>query len=113
MPNVAVAAYAKRHFSSGLLGQHLMYDFRVAMEAGGLRNAPIPRLDLNRLMKILQRKCQRMKKTVVRLRNPLAERVVGQMAVIADGRVAVTGVLPRIILALHNVTIRTRRWIIA
>ena len=54
-----------------------------------------------------------MKKTVIRLGNPLAQRVMRQVAVVADGHVLVAGIHPRIKVSLHDVAIRTSLRVIA
>jgi hypothetical protein len=54
-----------------------------------------------------------MKKPIVRLSYPFSNRMVGQMAVVANGDVPMTRVLPRIVVTLHDMTIGTHGWVIA
>ena len=113
VPHVAVAMNAGMHFALGIGRQHLVNDVLVAVQARVLRHAPIPRLDLNRLVKVLKRKCQRMKESVVSLRDPFADRVMRQVAIVADRDVAVRGILPRVVVPLHDMAIRAAPWVIA
>jgi hypothetical protein len=83
------------------------------MQASGLRHPAIARLDLDGLVKVLQRKGQRMKKAVVSLDHPFPNGMVRKVAVVADRNALVTGVLPRVEMILHDVAIRTARWIVA
>lgn len=113
MARVTVAVDAHQHVAAGLGRKHWVHQIGVAVETGILRDPSIARLDLDRLVEIFQRECQRMKKTIVRLGDPFADRVVRQMAVIADGHVAVAGILPRVVVTLHHVAVSTGRWIVA
>jgi hypothetical protein len=54
-----------------------------------------------------------MKKTIIRLGNPLADGVVRQMTIVADSNMTMAGILPRIEMALHDMTIRATCWIVA
>ena len=102
-----MAMDAREHLAVRIGRKHLMHDFRVAVQARALRHAPIPRLDLNRLVKILQRERQRMKKPVVGLGDPFADRMMRQVAIVADRHVAMAGILPRVVVVLHHVAICT------
>ena len=75
VPRVVVTMDAQHHFAR-IGGQHLMHEIGMTVDAGTLRYPPIARLDLNRLMEILERKRQRMKETVIRLGYPLSKRMV-------------------------------------
>jgi hypothetical protein len=67
----------------------LLNDFGMAVDARLPRHPPIARLDLDRLMKILQSKRERVKKAVVQLGDPFTQRAMWKMTVIADCDVAV------------------------
>ncbi len=85
----------------------------VAVDTGTLRHAPVPRLDANRIGVVLHRESERMKESVIGFRDPLADCVVGQVAIVADGHVMMTGILPRIVLVLHRMTVHAGLGIIA
>jgi hypothetical protein len=85
----------------------------MAIEASVLRHPAIPRLDLYWFMKVLQREGQRMKKSVVGLGDPLADGMMRQVAVVTNCDMAMAGILPRVIVSLHDVAIRARRGIVA
>lgn len=61
----------------------------MTKDASPLRHTTIARLNLDRFMKILKRKRERMKKAVIGLRDPFADRMVGQVAVVADSDMSV------------------------
>ena len=58
VPDVAVAMDAGQHLALGGDRKHLVDGFRVTVKTSVLRHAPVSRLDLNRLMKVLERKRQ-------------------------------------------------------
>ena len=113
MPHVAVAAHAREDLALGGDRKHLMHDFHMAVETRVLGHPPVPRLDLDRLMKILQREGQGMKKPVVRLGEPLAHVMVWQVTVVAHRHMAMARILPGVKVALHHVAIGARRRIVA
>jgi len=80
---------AKQHLSAGIFGKHLMHSICVAGNACPLSDAPVSRLDLDGLVKILKRERQRMIETVVGLGYQPAQMIVRQMAIVADGHMAV------------------------
>lgn len=90
-----------------------MHEIRMASQAGVLSHPAVSRLDPNRLVEVFQRKGQRVEKTIVGLRDPLAHEMVGQVAIIADGDVPMAGILPRIVVVLHDVAIGARQRIVA
>lgn len=94
-----------QHIAARLGWQHLMHQFLMTIEASALRHAPVARLDLNRLMKILQRKRQRMKEPVVPLGDPFPDRMMREVAIVAHGHVPMTRVLPRVKMILHYVAV--------
>ena len=83
------------------------------MQARALRHAPIARFDLNGFMKVFQSECQRMKKSVVSLRDAFSDKIVREVTVIADGHMPMTGILPRVKVILHDMAVGTTLWIIA
>jgi hypothetical protein len=85
----------------------------MTIDARVLRNAPISRFNSDRLMKILKRERERMEKPVVGLSDPMTDEVVGQMAIVAGSDVSMAGLLPGVIMPLHDVAIRARFWIAA
>ena len=111
--DAAVAVNARKHFAIGIGWQHLVDDFLMAIQARVLRHAPIPWLDLNRLMEVLKRERHRMKKSVVGLRDPFSDGVMRQVAIVAYRDVAMRGILPRVVVPLHDVAICTALRIIA
>jgi hypothetical protein len=86
--DIGVAMHARKHFATVRSRQHLVDRGRVAMQASALCNAPIPRLDLNRFVKILESERERVEKTVISLRDPLEYRMMRQMAIVANGYVS-------------------------
>ena len=54
-----------------------------------------------------------MKETIVRLGDPFAHRVVGEVAIVTGRHSGVTGVLPGIIGLIHDVTIHTGLRVVA
>ena len=85
-----------------------MHRIGMARNTGSLSDTPIPLLDLDRLVKILQCERQRVIEAVVRFGKQRAQMIVRKMAVVADRHMAMSRVLPRVIVALHHVTIRAR-----
>jgi hypothetical protein len=106
MSDIGVAMHARKHFTARFGRQDLMHKVRMAMQAGLLSHAMISRFNSNGFVEILERKRQRMEKTVVGLGIPLSNKIMRQMAVIADRDVLVAGLLPRIEVALHDMAIR-------
>lgn len=90
-----------------------MDDIRMAVQACLLGDSLVSGFGSNRFVEVFEREGQRVKEAVVRFGDPLADRVVRQMAVIADRDVSVCGILPRVKMALHNVAIDTRLRVIA
>jgi len=82
---------------------------RVATEACILCDATIPGFNLDWLVKVFECERQRMIKSIVRLGQQMSDDVMRQMTIVADGNMAVAGLLPRIVVRLHDVTVRARR----
>lgn len=106
--DVAMAVDAQRHFA--ILGHrpHLMDNICMAVETRALRNVSISLLDLDRLVEVLERKGQGMEEAVVAFGDPFADRMMREMTIVADGDVAMAGILPGVVMTLHDVAIRTR-----
>jgi hypothetical protein len=113
MPDVAMAMNAGKHFAVLFGRQHLVHDVGVAVQACALRHASIAWLDLNWLVEIFQRKGQRVEKPVVAFYNPFSNRMMGQMAIVTDGDVPMAGVLPGIVMALHDMAVGTCSRVVA
>ena len=83
-----MAMYAQRHFAAGFCRQHLVHNILMTCKTRALRDAPVPWLDLNWLVKIFKRKRQRMIESVIRFNQQATQMVVRKMAIIANGDVA-------------------------
>jgi hypothetical protein len=111
--NVVVAVDTKGRFAAGICRHHLMHSCGMAINARALGDAPVSRLDSDRFVKILECERQRVKKSIVGLGHPMADEVVGQMAIVASRDVLMAGVLPGIVVTLHDMAIRARLWVAA
>ncbi len=85
----------------------------MAIEAGVLSDFTIPRLDLNWIVVVAERESERMEKAVIRFRHVFADKVVRQMAVVANGHMMMTAMLPGVVIFLHHVAVRTALGIVA
>jgi hypothetical protein len=106
--DILMAMDTERHFAAGIRRHHLVHGRGMAIDASVLGDAAVSRLDSNRLVKILERERQRVEKPVIGLGDPMTNEVVWQMAIIAGGDVAVAGMLPGIVVPLHDMTVRAR-----
>ncbi len=113
VPDVAVTMHTRKHVTAGFFRQHGMNEIPVATQTSILSHSAISGFDLDRFVKILQGERQRVKEPVVRLGDPLAQKVVRQMAIVADGDVPMPRVQPGIVVILHDVAIRAGQRIIA
>ena len=111
--HVTVAVNAREHFTFAFAWKHLVHHIRMAMKTRALRHPPIARFDLNWLMEVFQSERQRMKKTVVCLGTPLANKIVWQVTVIANGHMLMAGILPRVEVILHNMAVGTCLGVVA
>lgn len=112
MTDTGVAFDTQLHLAARRFGQHRVHRLRMAIDATFLRDTPVALFNLNRLVKILQRKRQRMKKTIVGLGDIFSHTIAGQVAVITNGNVMVAALLPRIEMPLHDVTVGAGRRIV-
>lgn len=71
-----------------------MYKVFVAIHAGTLRDSFVTSLDLNRILVVAKRERQRMKESVICFGNPFADRVMRQVAIVADRHMMVARMLP-------------------
>ena len=85
----------------------------MATDAGRLSDSSVAGLDPNWIVIVLQSERQRMKKAVVGFRHPFSNVVMWQVAIVADGNMMMTAVLPRIHMLLHDMTVNTCLWIVA
>lgn len=114
VPHIGVAMHA----GEGLVfrfccNRRLMDEIRMAVHACRLGHAPVTGLDLNGVVIVFQRKGQRVKEAVVGFHEPLGDRVVRQVTIVADGNVLMAGMLPRVVMALHHVAVRATLGIVA
>jgi hypothetical protein len=76
MAHGAMTMDARKHLTFGIFGKHLMHKIRVTGKTCALSDSPIPRLDLDGLVKVLQRECQRMIEAIVGLRKQRSQVIV-------------------------------------
>lgn len=113
MPHIAVAMHTRLRRFGGSAGKHRVHKILVTIDTSALSHAMIARLDLDRVVVISQREGQRMEEAIVGFGDPFADRIMRQMTVIANCYMVVTGMLPRIEMLLHHVTVDAGLWIIA
>ena len=108
MPDVVVTADAVEFLIlNDPVRRDLAHKFFVAIQAVGLENGRVYRLDANRLLKVLQCECHGMVVTIAPFCPPFGEEIMRQVAVVAGGEGMVAGLLPAVILVAHDMTIRT------
>ncbi len=84
----------------------------MAIKAGILCDQPIARLDLNGLVELAGGKRDGMEQAVVCLRQPLAQKIMWDMTIVASRDMVMARVGPRVQMALHHVTIGARSRIV-
>ncbi len=89
-----------------------MHKFLVAIDASALSHLSISGLDSNGVYVSAQCEGQRVEKAVVGLRDPFSDRVMRQMAVIANRDRVMATVLPGIQMVLHDMAIDARLWVV-
>ena len=104
-----MAVGAQWYFAAWRCRHHLVHGRRVAIEARILSDAAIPGFNLDWFVKVFECERQRVTKSIVRLGQQMSDDVMWQMTVVADGNIVVTRMLPRIVVRLHDVTVRARR----
>lgn len=97
--------YARLHLGVVSYGEHGMHYVLMAVQARSLRHARIARFDLNRIVVVLQSEGQRMEKTIVGFSNPLTNKIVGQVTIVAHRHRVMAARLPRVQVGLHDVTV--------
>lgn len=85
----------------------------MTRHASALRDPLISWFDLDRIFVIAQRERERVKEPVIRLGDPFADRMMRQVAVIADGNVMMAALLPRIHVPLHRMAVHACLRIVA
>ncbi len=71
-------------------GKQRVDEILMAIDTGALGNTSVSWFDLNRIGVVLKRKGDRMKEAVVRLGDPFADRVMGEMTIVAHRNVVMT-----------------------
>ena len=80
----------------------------MASQAVVLEDRRRARVELNRVVEILEREAPRVPIAVLHLRRVFADQVVRHVAIVADGDSMVAGVLPTVVLLAHEVAVYTR-----
>ena len=110
LPNPETTAY---QFKLALMFDLLMHERTMAVHAVVLKNAAVLRRHHDRLVKILERERLRMVEAVFGLGEILAEETVRQMAVDAHRDAVMAGLLPGIVLRLHDVAVHADPRVVA
>src|SRR6056297_3534968 len=105
--DVAVTMDAILYFAAVLGRQHGVHQLPVTFQAGLLGHPPVARLDPDGLVEVARRERKGVEEPVIRLRQPLADEVVAQVAITAGCNVPVAGGDPGVEVALHDVAIGT------
>ena len=114
MTNIAVAMHTRQHFvpfrilSARISRQQRMCIVFVAIDAGILRNNFVARFDLDRVVVVLQREGNGVKKAIVRLREPFSNKIVWQVAIVAHRHMTMAAFLPGVEMFLHHVAVCAR-----
>lgn len=105
--DLLVAAHAGEGFRFVGVGEGhgVVRDVVVAVGAGVLGDALVTRFDLDGLVIVVQSEGEGVEESVVSLGHPFADRVVREMAVVADGGVVVAGFLPAVVIFLHDMAV--------
>lgn len=96
MSHIAMAMNTGKSLPLSVIDQELMHEILMAVHTRMLCNASISRLDLNWLVKVVQRESDRVEETVVSFGHILSHKIVREMAVIADSEMAMTRLLPAV-----------------
>src|SRR5690606_36314162 len=100
-------------FTVGIVDRNLMHKILMAIHTGMLSHAPIAGFDLNRFVKIIERERQRMTESIVRFCHVFSDEIMRQVTVITHSQMVMAGLLPAVIIALHDITIGARPWVVA
>lgn len=113
MANVGMAMDAVLHVTLRGRGQQRMHKITMAVHAGALSDSAVAWFDFDRIGIATQGECQGVEESIVTFDDPLADFVVRQVAIIANGNMVVRTLLPRIKVRLHHVTIDARLGLVA
>jgi hypothetical protein len=92
---------------------HLARQLLVAAQAVVLHHREARRLDLDRLVKVLQREALAVPEAVVGLGHVLAHKIVRHVAVVARRNRMVRTLFPRVVLVTHDVAVDARLGVVA
>ena len=113
MADIGVTMNARRQLAVGAADGEFVDKVGVAMNARSLSHAPVAGFDLDRVVEVFQREGEGVEEAVVALDDPFADRVMRQMAIVADGDMAMAALLPGVEVVLHDMTIRAAVRIVA
>src|SRR5688500_8937191 len=105
MPDRAVTMRAVEFFLVGPNGQYFMNKVGMAVQAVFLHDSAAHVAHLNRFVEILPRQALGMPESVFRRDVILAEKIVLQMAIHAFGDGVMPGLLPSVVLRLHDLAV--------
>lgn len=108
MPNVRMAMDARHRLAVLIRRQHVVNKVGMTMQTGMLRHLAIARFNTQGIGIVVKCERQRMEEPVIRFGYPLADRIVREMAIVADRHVMMTRFLPGIVRLLHHMTVDTR-----
>ncbi len=91
MADVTVAFDAGKNVAARFMREHILHKIAVAIKTSILRHPRIAGFDLNRLMKIPGCKGKRMKESVVCFGDPLSQKIMGKVAIIAGRHILMAG----------------------
>ncbi len=107
MPDSLMTMHAGNQIVPLIVPGDFVSEILMATPTGLLGDAKISLLDLQGLGEIIQCESEGMEKTIVRFRDPFAQGMVWQMAVITDSHMMVARHLPGLVMVLHDVAVRT------
>src|SRR5262249_1048401 len=91
----------------------LANEVAVTVETRGLQRRSVARLDVDRLLEILERERSAVVVAVQPLREVLPEEVVWHMAIVAGRHRVMRALLPALVLRVHDVTVRAGGRVVA
>lgn len=108
-----MAVHTILHVATSGIRKQGVDEVLVTRNASALSHPAIAWFDLNRVLESPRGECQGVKETVVRFGDPFADKVMWQVAVIANRDVVMTTLLPRIHVILHHMTIHAGLRVVA
>jgi hypothetical protein len=93
------------------MGRNFANEITMTIQAISVKNGRASRTDSDRFFEILQRERLGMVIAVGHLRQPLAEKIVRDMAIVASGEGVVAGLLPAVKLIAHDMTVYACSWV--